>query len=250
MKTLHLIKIGGQLIEEEKALSELLKHFAALDGPKLIVHGGGRRATQLCQQLNIPSQMIEGRRVTDAATLEVVAMVYAGLVNKTIVSQLQAQQCNALGLSGADLNLLRAHKREAGTLDYGFAGDIDEVNAVALCQLLQSGILPVCCAITHDGQGQLLNTNADSIATALAKALAPFYQVRLFYCFEHRGVLKDVKDPDSHIAQLSKERYQQYRQGGQIAGGMIPKLDNAFDALENQVAEVYIGHPQSLLTSD
>jgi acetylglutamate kinase len=249
-ETLQVFKIGGAVLEQEAELENTLAFFSNLPGRKVLVHGGGRRASRLSQALGIEPRLHEGRRITDAATLEAVVMTYAGWENKRIVSLLQALGCNALGLSGADGNTILAAKRPPGEVDYGYAGDILNVNAPAISALLQAGFTPVFCAITHDGQGQLLNTNADTIAAELAAALAPHYQVSLYYCFEMPGVMLDVKQPDSLIAYLDPEAYTRHRQSGQIAGGMIPKLDNGFRALQARVESVQIGSRRSLANGE
>ena len=244
--TLHILKIGGQIIEEPAKLTETIDTFLALPGAKILVHGGGRRATRMAGQLGIPTQMVDGRRLTDAATLEVVTMVYAGLVNKTLVSRLQARGCNAIGLSGADAGSILARKRTGSEVDYGFAGDIQTVNTGTIHALLTAGLTPVFCPITHDGQGQLLNTNADTIAGRLAAALAGPFAVSLHFCFEKDGVLASPDDDTSVIPQLNRQAYDDYRQNGRIAGGMLPKLDNAFAALEQRVRSVAIGSARSI----
>lgn len=238
--SLTIIKIGGKLVEDEQKLQYLLKKFAQIEGHKILVHGGGKAASAWSEKLGIVPQMIDGRRVTDAATLEVVTMVYAGLYNKKIVSLLQAIPCNALGLTGADLNSIQSHKRIVKDIDYGYAGDIDFVQTSILQQLLDSHVTPVFCAITHDKNGQLLNTNADTIAAELASALAPFYNTTLKFCFEKNGVLENPEDDDSAIPKIDFQDYQKYKTDGVISEGMIPKMDNAFSALKNQVEQVYI----------
>ena len=215
-----------------------------------MVHGGGKRASELLKALQISPRMHEGRRITDEPTLEVVTMVYAGSINKRIVSLLQALGCNAIGLSGADGNVILAHKRIVQTIDYGFAGDIDQINTPVITSLLNAGLTPVCCAITHDGKGQLLNTNADTIASSLAKALSQEYQVSLKFCFEKKGVLADPEDDHSVISELNPDSYGKYRSEGIITDGMIPKLDNAFAALQAGVSEVIIGSPVSLFSKE
>ena len=245
-ETLHLFKIGGAILEDAAELENTLAFFSNLPGRKLLVHGGGRRASQVSKLLGIEPQMQEGRRITDAATLEVVTMVYAGLENKKVASLLQAMHCNALGLSGADGNIILAGKRPAGNIDYGFVGDIKKVDTKNLSALLETGFTPVLCAITHDGQGQLLNTNADTIAAELAIALAPHYQVYLYYCFEKAGVMTNVDNPDSLIAYLDPESYSIHKELGNINEGMIPKLDNAFRALEAGAASVQVGSRKSI----
>ncbi|GJM33432.1 MAG: acetylglutamate kinase [Saprospiraceae bacterium] len=246
---LTIVKIGGKLLESEQLLAVTLQHFTHLQGAKMLVHGGGKAADQWCTALGISPIMKDGRRITDAATLEVVTMVYAGLENKKVVSQLQALGCDAIGLSGADANSILAHKRPVGVIDFGFAGDIDFVNAPRLKTLLEIGLSPVFCAITHDGQGLLLNTNADTIAAEMAKALTEYFEVRLFYCFEKAGVLADPADEQSVIPQLDQFAYQSGKKAGTIAAGMLPKLDNAFAALNAGVYSVNIGNPASLATA-
>jgi acetylglutamate kinase len=248
MTTLHIIKIGGKIIEEKEKLEKALHAFASIEGHKILVHGGGKRADELCLQLGIEPHMVDGRRITDAATLEIVIMVYAGLINKNIVSGLQALGCNALGLSGADGNAVLVHKREVKQIDYGFAGDIDRVNADSIQALLEAGFTPVFCAITHNGRGQLLNTNADTIAASLATALASRYKVSLTYCFEKAGVLLDPDDEHSVIRELNPEKYEEYKARGIITAGMLPKLDNAFDTLRKGVNEVIIGGLEAIGT--
>lgn len=243
---LSVFKIGGALLEDGTGLAEALAFFTALPGPKILVHGGGRSASRLSGQLGIPSLMHEGRRITDAAALEVVLMVYAGLENKRLVAQLQATGCNALGLSGADGNAILARKRAVKDIDYGFAGDIDVVNAHAITTLLRAGFTPVFCAITHNGKGQLLNTNADTIASAIAVALSEQFHTTLYYCFELPGVMTDVARPDSVLLELDPASYAEQRQLGHISGGMIPKLDNCFYALAHGAAQVWVGHAAAL----
>lgn len=246
MQTLTIVKIGGNVINNPSVLHQVLTDFAALATTKILVHGGGRKASALLQQMGIVPKMIAGRRITDEPTLEVVTMVYAGLINKTIVAQLQALNCNAIGLSGADLNSIQAHKRIVTTIDYGFAGDIDAVNAPGITTLLVAGIVPVFCPITHDKTGQLLNTNADTIASSLAVAMSDHYQVTLKYCFEKKGILLDVTDEESVISKLSPENYATYKTTGIIYEGMIPKIDNAFAALRSGVSKVFIGGVESI----
>lgn len=245
--TINILKIGGKLIADEKSLLTVLKKFHQLDGPKILVHGGGNYTSQLCKQLDIPIQMHEGRRITDQATLDVATMVYAGLVNKKIVSLLQALGCNALGLSGADGNVMKAHKRSVGTIDYGFAGDIDQIDGAKISQLIQLGFTPVFCALTHDQKGQLLNTNADTIAAMLAQAMTPYYQTQLWYCFEKQGVLAVPEDDESVLPQLNFTTFKDLQRSGIIFGGMIPKLDNAFQALAAKVAKVTVCGPYSFI---
>lgn len=243
---LHIVKIGGNVAEDTVQLEAVLHDFAALEGHKILVHGGGKTTSEMCRKLGIPVQMVDGRRITDAATLEVAVMVYAGLTNKRIVALLQSMNCNALGLSGADGNSILAHKRTGAAIDYGFAGDVDKVNGAFFTQLLEAGLTPVCCAITHDQHGQLLNTNADTIANEVATALARSYEVWLHYCFEKPGVLLDPDHDESVITGINQEQYEEFKTTGVVSGGMIPKLDNAFAALRAGVHTVRIGGPVML----
>lgn len=247
MESLFILKIGGKVIDEEVKLREALEAFLAQKGHKILVHGGGKKATEVSQKLGIQAQMVNGRRITDTAALEVVTMVYAGLSNKIIISILQSMGCNAIGLSGADANAILAHKRVVKDIDYGFAGDIDAVNVNAIQTLLAGKLTPVFCAITHDGKGQLLNTNADTIATQLAIAMSEKYNVSLNFCFERPGVLTDPNDDSSVIPQINADSYQKYKSEGIISDGMIPKLDNAFDALARGVREVRIADVAGIL---
>lgn len=241
-KVLKIFKIGGGIIDDESQLRYFLGELARIEGPKILVHGGGKGASQMLSRLGIEPQMVEGRRITDAATLDIVTMFYAGKTNKQVVALLQAQGVNALGLSGADGNVILATKRPVRTIDYGFVGDLNEhsVNTRSLEQLLEAGLTPIFCAITHDGHGQLLNTNADTIASTLARALAGLYTVELHFCFEKDGVLTDINDESSVIPRITPEQYQALKAEGIIAAGMVPKLDNAFAALEAGVATVVI----------
>jgi len=247
---LHLLKIGGAIVDDPVLLQEALGAFAAVPHARILVHGGGQVANDLAHKLGIEPIMLNGRRVTDEATLDLVTMVYAGLLNKRMVAGLQALDCNGLGLSGADLNIIRARLRPPHPVDYGFAGDIQEVNVPQLDQLLQAGIAPVVCAITHDKSGQLLNTNADTIASSLATAMSALYEVELYYCFTKPGVLADPDKPETVIPDIHTENYLQLKSSGVIRDGMIPKLENAFLALERGVSRVIIGsvaaiHPDS-----
>ncbi len=240
MDKLTIIKVGGKIVEEKDTLERLLDDFASVKGKKLLVHGGGRSATKLASQLGIESQMVNGRRITDTETLRVVTMVYGGLVNKNIVAGLQARDVNALGLTGADMNVIRSHKRPVKDVDYGYVGDVDEVDGAFLSKLINDGVVPVMAPLTHDKKGNLLNTNADTITGETAKALAKYYDVTLIFCFEKKGVLSDENDEDSVIAHINREDFGRYVADGVIQGGMIPKLENAFDALEAGVNKVII----------
>ena len=237
---LTLIKVGGKIVEEEASLQQLLDDFAAIEGRKVLVHGGGRSATRLAERLGIQNRMVNGRRITDIETLQVVTMVYGGLVNKNIVAGLQARGINALGLTGADMDVIRSVKRPVKDIDYGFVGDVEQVNATLLSNLIARGVVPVMAPLTHDGQGRMLNTNADTIAGETAKALASLFDVTLVYCFEKKGVLRDENDDDSVIPTITPAEFKQLVADGVIQGGMIPKLENSFEALDAGVSEVVI----------
>ncbi len=240
MEKLTLIKVGGKIVEEPDTLQQLLRDFSSIEGHKVLVHGGGRSATKIASQLGIESQMVNGRRITDAEMLKVVTMVYGGLVNKNIVAGLQALQVNALGLTGADMNIMRSDKRPVKDVDYGFVGDVKEVNADVLASLILQGIVPVLAPLTHDKQGHMLNTNADTIAGEAAKALAKYFDVTLMFCFEKKGVLLNEDDDESVIPEIDRASFQKYVAEGIIQGGMIPKLENAFQAIDAGVKEVII----------
>jgi acetylglutamate kinase len=246
MENLYVVKIGGHIIDDDALLSVFLTKFAAIKSKKILVHGGGKMATRLAEKLGIPQQLIDGRRITDAETLKVVTMVYAGYINKNIVAQLQSLHCNAAGISGADGNCILSHKREKAGIDYGYAGDIDLVNTEWIKQLLDSGLSLVVAPITHDGKNQLLNTNADTIAQEIAKALGSSFDVSLVYSFEKPGVLTNVEDEDSVIKILHAEEYGELKKSGKIFAGMIPKLDNAFAAIHQGVRKVIIGKGEKL----
>lgn len=237
---LTVVKVGGKIVEEEATLHKLLDDFAAIEGRKVLVHGGGRSATKLAERLGIESRMVNGRRITDAETLKVVTMVYGGLVNKNIVAGLQARGVNALGLTGADMDIIRSVKRPVKDIDYGFVGDVKQVNAGLLGDLIAKEVVPVMAPLTHDGEGRMLNTNADTIAGETAKALAALFDVTLVYCFEKKGVLRDENDDDSVISTINPAEFRQLVTDGLIQGGMIPKLENSFEALEAGVSEVVI----------
>ena len=237
---LTVIKVGGKIVEEEATLNQLLADFSAIEGYKVLVHGGGRSATKLAAQLGIESQMVNGRRITDAETLKVVTMVYGGLVNKNIVAGLQAKGVNAMGLTGADMNVIRSVKRPVKEVDYGFVGDVEKVNAELLGNLIRQGVVPVMAPLTHDGQGSMLNTNADTIAGETAKALAELFDVTLVFCFEKKGVLSDENDDDSVIPVITPDLFKEYVEKGVIQGGMIPKLENSFSAIDAGVSQVVI----------
>jgi acetylglutamate kinase len=238
---IYVVKIGGNVIDDEANLASFLHSFAALDGAKILVHGGGKLATQMAAQLNIPQQMIDGRRITDADTLKIVTMVYAGYINKNIVAKLNALKLFAIGLSGTDGNLMKAHKRQHPTIDYGFVGDIDSVDADLLTKFVQKNFCPIIAPITADSEGNLLNTNADTMAQEIAQAVSRDFEVHLIYCFEKAGVLRDVEDESSLITSITKSNFQQLVDEKVIFAGMLPKLQNAFVALDKGVSKVTIG---------
>lgn len=246
--TLNIIKIGGNVIDDDIQLNIFLEKFAAVPGKKILVHGGGKIATRIASKLGIEAKMVDGRRITDSEMLDVVTMVYAGLTNKNIVATLQKYNCDAIGLSGADGNVIKAIKRPVREIDYGFAGDIlaDSVNSLAIKKFLDAGFTPIFSAITHNGTGQLLNTNADTIASALATALSDHYETSLIYCFEKNGVLTDINDDNSVIENITAAQFQELKENGIISDGMIPKLDNAFQAINKGVKSVYIGNASNL----
>ena len=248
MEKLTLIKVGGKIVEEPDTLQSLLKTFAQIHGHKVLVHGGGRSATKVAAQLGLESVMVNGRRVTDAETLKVVTMVYGGLVSKNIVAGLQSLSVNALGMTGADMDIIRSEKRPVKEVDYGFVGDVKKVRGDMLATLIRTGVVPVLAPLTHDGKGQLLNTNADTIAGEAAKALAAYFDVTLVFCFEKRGVLKDENDDDSVIPVINRVQFEQYVQEGIVQGGMIPKLENAFQAIDAGVKEVVITQASAILS--
>lgn len=248
MDRLTIIKVGGKVVEEPESLNALLDQFKKISGNKLLVHGGGRTATQIAEKLGIETKMVDGRRITDSDMLEVVTMVYGGLVNKKIVAALQARGVNAVGLTGADFNLIEAHKRPVKDIDYGFVGDVDDVNAFELKMLISENVVPVVAPLTHDGKGQLLNTNADTIASELATELSRHFNVYLFYCFEKKGVLLDPDDEASVIYDLDNNLFNQHTSSGVISAGMIPKLENGFRAKRNGVKEILITNPENIAT--
>ncbi|HHX31852.1 MAG TPA: acetylglutamate kinase [Bacteroidales bacterium] len=249
-ESLSIVKIGGNIVDNPEALESFLNDFKKLEGNKLLVHGGGVMASKLAKQLGIETKMVNGRRITDEETIKVVTMVYSGWINKSIVASLQKIGCNAIGLSGADANCIPSIRRSPVPIDFGFVGDPDpnKVNSSFISQLLESDIIPVFCAITHDENGSLLNTNADTIAYSVATGLSNNYNTSLYYCFEKEGVLKDINNPDSLIATMSFEECEVYKENGFIVDGMIPKMDNSFKAIRNGVSEVIILHANNLLT--
>lgn len=244
-ESIKIFKIGGSVIERPELLKSFLKDFAALPEPKILVHGGGRSATTMAEKMGVATRMVEGRRVTDEAMLEIVLMVYGGL-NKKITALLQSEHCNAIGLTGADMNVMKAHKRPANPVNYGLVGDIDAVNARGLIGLLEQGIIPVMAPLTHDGQGQILNTNADNIAGSIARGLAQHKTVELYYCFEKKGVMLDPEDDSSLIETITSADFSRLKAEGVVSEGMIPKLENAFKTLDAGVEKVCIMHYQAL----
>jgi len=247
---INIVKIGGNIIDDENKLNQFLQDFAQLSGPKILIHGGGKIATEVAKGLGIEAQLVDGRRITDTEMLKVVTMVYGGLVNKNIVAKLQAFNCNAIGLTGADANIIPAQKRPVKTIDYGFAGDItaEKVQVRNIQIFLDNGFTPVIAPLTHDNNGHLLNTNADTIASTVAVALAQSIATNLTYCFEKKGVLASIEDEKSVIHQITPESYQTLKQDGVIVQGMIPKLDNAFEAIETGVKSVFICHADDVLS--
>lgn len=254
-----VVKVGGAIVEDEAQLRQLIHDFKNIEGPKILVHGGGRRATKVAAQLGIESQMIGGRRVTDADMLEVVTMVYGGLVNKHIVALLQAEGVNAVGLTGADMNILRSHRRplkkmnvdgEERMIDFGFVGDVDYADGKTLAMLLEQGITPVVAPLTHDGKGNILNTNADTMASETAKAIAQEHDVTLIFSFEKRGVLSNPDDDNSVIPLITPELFEHYKADGTISGGMLPKIENAINALNAGVKKVVITLASAINGSD
>ena len=238
---LTIVKVGGAVVEDEAQLSQLLKDFCAIEGKKVLVHGGGRKATKVAESLGIESKMVGGRRITDADMLSVVTMVYGGLVNKNLVARLQANGVNALGLTGADMDVIRSHKRPLKDgVDFGFVGDVDNVAGSTLARLIEEGVTPVMAPLTHDGQGHILNTNADTIASETAKALATYYDVTLIFSFEKKGVLRNPDDDDSVIPTITREDFVKYKADGTISGGMLPKIENALSAIDAGVERVII----------
>ncbi len=247
MEKITVIKVGGAVVEDEAQLTQLLQDFSAIEGRKVLVHGGGRRATKVAAQLGIETQMVNGRRITDASMLEVVTMVYGGLVNKNVVARLQAQGIDALGLTGADIDVIRSHKRPLKNgVDYGFVGDVYRADGDKLHTLIEAGIVPVMAPLTHDGMGNILNTNADTIAGETAKALAKHYDVTLVFCFEKKGVLSNPDDDESVIPTITRADFDRYVADGTISGGMIPKIENAFNAIDAGVGRVVITKADSI----
>ena len=248
MQPITIVKVGGKVVDNDALLANVLKDFSAIPGYKILVHGGGNIASRIGEKLGIVPNMVDGRRVTDAETLKVVTMVYGGLVNKNIVAQLQAVNCNAIGMTGVDANIITAKRRAAGKVDYGLVGDVveDKLNGKTLAALLENGMVPVFAPITHDGNGQLFNTNADTIASALAIALAAFFEVQLVYCFEKNGVLSNPSDDGSVIPDIDSKKYAALVSDGTVSDGMLPKLENAFNALKNGIDSVIICSSENL----
>ncbi len=249
MEQLYVIKIGGNVIDQDDVLLSFLAAFNSIRAKKILVHGGGKIATKIGDQLGIVSEYINGRRITDGKTLDLVTMVYGGLVNKKIVARLQSMSCNAIGLTGADANCLPADKREVKETDYGFAGDINmqQLPADSWLLFLQNNLVPVVAPLTHDSKGSMLNTNADTIASSIAVSLSRFYNVRLIYCFEKKGVLGNVEDNTSVIRLINRDIYLRLREENKLLAGILPKIDNAFAAIDAGVKEVLIGDAKDLL---
>ena len=243
---LSIVKIGGNIIEDEASFNAFLKLFSNLEGKKILVHGGGKRATHMASKLGIESKMINGRRVTDADTLEVITMVYGGLVNKNVVAKLQALNTDAIGLTGADINSIKSDKRPVKEIDFGFVGDVKEVAHNSIDKLIQADFTPVFCAITHEGNGQLLNTNAGTITSQVAVGMSNLYDTSIYYCFELNGVLRDINDKDSVVRHIDSKVYKELLEQGIIVDGMLPKLENCFDALKNGVNNINMGNTSML----
>ncbi len=243
---LTIVKIGGNIIADDVKLKGTLQRFSSIVGPKILVHGGGKMATEIESKLGIKSEKFEGRRITSAPSLDVMVMVYAGLINKRIVAGLQAHNCNAIGLSGADGGSILAHKRPVDGIDFGYVGDIDRIGNKVVTDLLHAGLSPVFCALTHDGNGQIFNTNADTIASELAISLSASFKTNLYYCFEKKGVLSDINDEDSVIRKIDRETYSRLLTEDLISDGMLPKLHTCFKALESEVSRIFIGNESML----
>ena len=249
MEKLSIVKIGGNIIEDETSLNAFLKLFSNLEGKKILVHGGGKRATHIASKLGIESKMVNGRRITDAETLEVITMVYGGLVNKNVVAKLQALHIDAIGLTGADINSIKSEKRPVKEVDFGFVGDVKKVAHNSIDKLIKADFTPVFCAITHDGNGQLLNTNADTITSTIAIGMSEIYETSIYYCFELNGVLRDFNDKNSVVKLINTKTYQELLDAEIITDGMLPKLENCFDALKNGVHKVNMGNT-TMLTNE
>jgi len=249
VEKLFVIKIGGNVIDDDASLQSFLQIFSSIKAKKILIHGGGKVATKIGDKLGIESKYVNGRRITDEATIDLVTMVYGGLVNKKVVAKLQSLNCNAIGLTGADANIIPAVKRPVKDIDYGFVGDVEasKIGASTLQILLDNGMMPIIAPLTHDSHGQMLNTNADTVASSLAVSLSKSYDVRLIYCFEKKGVLENVNDDDSVITLITKEKYKQLTDDKKLFDGIIPKIDNAFDAINSGVKEVLIGDAKDLI---
>lgn len=243
---LSIVKIGGNVIENKSELDAFLSLFSKLEGLKILIHGGGKLATELASKLGVKSKLVNGRRITDSESIDIITMVYGGLANKNIVAKLQANNCNAIGLSGADGNAIQAHKRPVKEIDYGFVGDIDGINSALIDALLKANLTPVFCALSHDGMGQILNTNADTIASEIAIGMSEIYATTLYYCFEKKGVLLDIKNDVSVVKYINTKKYQELLEQNIIADGMLPKLENCFHALHNKVEKVCLGDSEML----
>ncbi|HVD98143.1 MAG TPA: acetylglutamate kinase [Cytophagaceae bacterium] len=247
MEKLYVIKIGGNIIDNEEALSKFLNDYASLQAKKILIHGGGKVATDISAGLGIEAKMVDGRRITDAETLKIVTMVYGGLINKRVVAALQARNCNAIGLTGADANIIKSSKRPVKNgIDYGFVGDVENVEAQTLATLINAGLYPIIAPLSHDGQGNMLNVNADTMASVTSVALSKIFEVHLIYCFELKGVLENFEDKNSVIAEITPSKYLDLKEKGIISKGMIPKLDNSFDAIQAGVTTVRICHADDL----
>ena len=246
MQKLTIVKVGGKIVEDAESLNQLLGDFSKIEGKKILVHGGGKSATAIAEKLGVKTEMVNGRRITNAEMLDVAMMVYGGLINKNIVAKCQAYGLNAIGLTGADMNIIKAVKRPVKDIDYGFAGDVVSVQSEHLSLLLKHGAVPVIAPLTHNGDGLILNTNADTMAAEISKALAPEFDCTLVYCFEKPGVLSNSGDDNSVIGRLEYESFKKYQEDGTINAGMIPKLDNGFDAIRNGVGEVVITNSTAL----
>lgn len=248
MQKLYIIKIGGNLIDDEESLNQFLLQFSEIKEPKILVHGGGKLANTMAEKLGVPQQMIDGRRITDKATLDIVTMVYAGNINKNIVAKLQSYGCNAIGFSGADGNVIQAEKRQYPTIDFGFVGDINEksINHELMINIINLGLVPVFSAITHDKKGNLFNTNADTIAGTIAQALSKYYETELLFCFDKNGVLEDIEDDNSNLKTINKQEFSELKSEGKLHKGILPKLHNAFVAKENGVHKVFLINEKKL----
>ncbi len=246
---LSIIKIGGNVLDHPSNLQDFLGRFALVDGKKILVHGGGKIATRIGEKLGIEAKYADGRRITDDETMDLVTMVYGGLVNKQVVCALQALGCNAIGLTGADANIIPAAKRPVKTIDYGWAGDVEpsQVQSATLKAIIETGLTPVFAPLTHDTKGHMLNTNADTVAASLALALSPFFRVHLMYCFEKKGVLQSVEDENSVVGRIDRPTFEAMRAAGALHSGILPKIENALLAIEKGVARVIIGHADDLL---